>query len=457
MEGTQCGDSLENDAGRLHQQDGIDTKAASVVNGCHPTSYADAVMNGSTLGNNVKDYAIDQNDSDLHHQQHRGQQTQTPQYRPELQLDHRQIQVNFSQVDQSNLQHHDYHHSHGYHDSSEAHPGTSINQKPHSNPPQCFQNPDMSNDIEGQIYYSDQSLTHHHFACNLYSNSSQIGGENTKESLSHNNHANIDRNCKGEASDFMFESNENDGRLSISSERAMSIASERATTPMAMSTVAEDEFMNQDVLNEDSIFVNGEGEQLVQSGSVGGENSRKPKTNSTGPQTHQPNNLNLPSKSNGVTDENNTGSDCSERTTPRSSDNPDTSQEIESTHNSSKSVMTNALPIDILHNNNNIPDADGPQENRAAEVAFSTPVAATLTRQRPKSLSKELLRSPEHTVERLSYVLGRGTLVMVRVILCHSKISDISFSTCLEPTSLFYPSSHRSTFPKGILVLGTLS
>mmetsp|Transcript_9703 Transcript_9703/g.20209 ORF Transcript_9703/g.20209 Transcript_9703/m.20209 type:complete len:1276 (-) Transcript_9703:169-3996(-) len=420
MEDTKCGDGLENDAGRLHQQDGIDTTAASVVNGCHPTSYADAVMNGSTLGNNVTDYAIDQNVSDLHYQHHRGQQTQTPQSRPELQLDHRQqIQVNFSQVDQSNLrhhenhfQHHNYHHSHGHHDSSETHPGTSIQQKPHSNPPQCFQNPDMSKDIENRIYYSDQSSNHHHFACNHYSNSSQIGGENTKESLSHNNHANIERNCKGETNDFMFESHENDGRLSIASERAMSIASERATTPMAMSTVAEDEFMNQDVLNEDTIVVNDEGEQLVQSGSVGDGNSRRLETNSTGPQTHQPNSMILPFKSNGVTDENNTGSDFSERTTPCASANPDTSQEIESTHNSFKSVLTNALPLDI-HRNNNIPDADGLEENKAAEVAFSTPVAAALTRQRPKSLSKELLRSPEHTVERLSYVLGRGTLVMI--------------------------------------------
>ncbi|KAL7467496.1 hypothetical protein ACHAXS_007736 [Conticribra weissflogii] len=362
-------------------------------------------MNGSTLENNTTDCAMGQG----------GQQMKPPQSQPELQSNHSHYHC--SQVNQDNFRHNEnhvqndnYHQLDGYHDPSQTHLGTSIQQKTHSNSPQCNQSPNQCKDDEN--HHADQSSNRHHLASYYYSISSQIGGETTKESLSHNNHANIQRNYNSDTNAFMFENNDNDSRLSVPPERAMSIASERATTPMAMSTVAEDEFMNQDVLNEDTIVVNDEGTELVQSGNNGVDNFRRSGTNSSSSENQQLDDRNLPAKSNCVTGENNIGSDCSERKTPCASANPDTWQNVEPTKTSFKSVLTNSSPIEI-HPDNKFAGVAESEGNGAAEVAFSTPIAALSMRPRPKSLSKELLRSPEHTVERLSYVLGRGTLVMI--------------------------------------------
>lgn len=47
-------------------------------------------------------------------------------------------------------------------------------------------------------------------------------------------------------------------------------------------------------------------------------------------------------------------------------------------------------------------------------LPIHTPTAVAPDNERMRKLSKEFLRSPEHTFERLSFILGRGRLVMVR-------------------------------------------
>jgi hypothetical protein len=51
-----------------------------------------------------------------------------------------------------------------------------------------------------------------------------------------------------------------------------------------------------------------------------------------------------------------------------------------------------------------------------ASLPIHTPIAVAADSTRTSTLSKECLRSPEHTLERLSFILGRGRLVMVRNI-----------------------------------------
>ena len=74
-------------------------------------------------------------------------------------------------------------------------------------------------------------------------------------------------------------------------------------------------------------------------------------------------------------------------------------------------------------------------------LPIHTPTAVASDNERLRKLSNDFFRSPEHTFERLSYILGRGRLVMVRYFLgaSESKLSDIP-AKCFICSTVISPS-----------------
>ena len=432
----------EEDFNQQPKEDASDTPAAddenrkdcitiAMANGRHPTSYADAVMNGSILDTPMTNLAMD---SPASKQQQQQQHSALP-TSPHDHLD-QQVQVHLSQEQQYHQQHHDYHlqehhcqhqphhNTYGY-GASPSSPHAALGQP--STPaspsilPQCYpQQSEEAKESHHQLNHTDQSSTQYQTTHNPYSASSQTGGEGTEEKIPQTNYAAINSNgCPHGISVNQYHGDDgdsnNDGRMSVVSERAMSIVSERATTPMVMSTMAEDDFMIQDVLYEDTNNMNNKGGEAADV--IHGGNADEASSPESGIETEneQSRKQSQNTESTGAIDEQcrNTEGIGGVNISPNNSEYTRITQPTAST------TQTNNTPNSDNGSNTAADTGMGAtlavQAQREADK-YSTP-GTTAMKQRPTLLSKELLRSPEHTIDRLSYILGRGTLVMVRWIM----------------------------------------
>lgn len=66
-----------------------------------------------------------------------------------------------------------------------------------------------------------------------------------------------------------------------------------------------------------------------------------------------------------------------------------------------------------------------------SSLPIHTPTAVAPDNERMRKLSKEFLRSPENTFQRLSFILGRGRLVMVRCNKYHHCACKLYLSCCV--------------------------
>eukprot|EP01082_Thalassiosira_pseudonana_P011730 g10851.t1 g10851 contig4:2700672-2704491(-) len=216
-----------------------------------------------------------------------------------------------------------------------------------------------------------------------------------------------DADTSNNASQCQHNNNNNNRNsvMSIQSERAMSIASERANTPGALSVMDED--FIEEGSRSSSISGNHHGEMVaaVGGGGVGGSGGGDVDNNNTTTTALAAVN-------------NNNNSNATNLTIDTTSLHSSTQAAAATTTTTTAATAGGASGIEATLAAH-AQQQHHQQYNQNSNFYYVTPrngnatAASTLSGQRLSTLSKELLRSPEHTLERLSYILGRGRLVMI--------------------------------------------